>query len=259
MSRAGQKHPPSAAPLVRGGARGLPAGSVVDSQSHDWSQLILAAEGALRVRSGTRLWVVPAGHALWVPAGDVHAIRGVGHAIRSNGHVEMRTVYLPPGTAPGLAERIVVLPVTPLLHELILHTIERAPLQRGVPEHERLAGVLVDLLSEAKPLPLELPWPSHPRALAAARHIWANPADASSIAELARIARSSARTLRRLFVRETGLPLGRWRRRARLLTAVRALAEGRSVAEVAREVGYESTSGFGAMFHRQLGVTPGSL
>ena len=237
---------------MRGGARGLPAGSVVDSQSHDWSQLILAAEGALRVRSGTRLWVVPAGHALWVPAGDVHAIRGVGH-------VEMRTVYLPPGTAPGLAERIVVLPVTRLLHELILHTIERAPLQRGVPEHERLAGVLVDLLSEAEALPLELPWPSHPRALAAARHIWANPADASSIAELARIARASARTLRRLFVRETGLPLGRWRRQARLLTAVRALAEGRSVTEVAREVGYESTSGFGAMFHRKLGVTPGSL
>lgn len=252
MSRAGQECPTSAAPLLRGGAWGLPAGSVVDSQPNDWSQLILAAEGALRVRSRTRLWVVPSGHALWVPAGHVHVIRGVGR-------VEMRTVYLPPGTAPGLAERIVVLPVTRLLHELILHSIERAPLHGGIPEHERLAGVLVDLLSEAEALPLELPWPSHPRALAAARHIWANPADASSIADLARIARSSARTLRRLFVRETGLPLGRWRRQARLLTAVRALAEGRSVAEVAREVGYESTSGFGAMFHRELGVTPGSL
>ena len=39
----------------------------------------------------------------------------------------------------------------------------------------------------------------------------------------------------------------------------RALAEGRSVAEVASEVGYESVSAFGAMFHRKLGVTPGSL
>jgi AraC-like DNA-binding protein len=50
---------------------------------------------------------------------------------------------------------------------------------------------------------------------------------------------------------------GRWRQRARLVEALRLLAAGTPVSEVALEVGYGSPSAFIASFRAQLGTTPG--
>jgi len=47
-----------------------------------------------------------------------------------------------------------------------------------------------------------------------------------------------------------------WRRRMRLMHALRLLAAGRGVTEVGLEVGYSSTSAFIAAFKRELGTTP---
>ena len=60
-----------------------------------------------------------------------------------------------------------------------------------------------------------------------------------------------------LYVDETGLTCGKWRQRARLLSALRDLAAGATVEQAAREVGYESTSAFISTFKRELGTTPG--
>jgi AraC-like DNA-binding protein len=67
---------------------------------------------------------------------------------------------------------------------------------------------------------------------------------------------AGARTLERLFQKETGMTFGKWRQQLRLLHALRLLAGGRSVTAVALEVGYDSTSAFIAMFKRTLGTTP---
>jgi AraC-like DNA-binding protein len=68
---------------------------------------------------------------------------------------------------------------------------------------------------------------------------------------------ASRRTLERLFQRETGISLGRWRQQARLLHAMRRLAHGESVTSIALEVGYESPSAFIATFSNAFGTTPG--
>jgi AraC-like DNA-binding protein len=57
-------------------------------------------------------------------------------------------------------------------------------------------------------------------------------------------------------VRDTGMTFGKWRQQARLLTALQRLALGRSVLEVALDVGYNTPSAFSAMFRRQFGVSP---
>lgn len=62
--------------------------------------------------------------------------------------------------------------------------------------------------------------------------------------------------LRSLFVEETAMSLGRWRQRARLIEALRRLARGLSVTEVALEVGCAPPSGFIAVFRTKLGTTP---
>ncbi len=49
---------------------------------------------------------------------------------------------------------------------------------------------------------------------------------------------ASKRTIERLFLRETGATVGRWRQQVRLMEALRLLADGMSVTQVAYLVGY---------------------
>jgi len=59
-----------------------------------------------------------------------------------------------------------------------------------------------------------------------------------------------------LFRAEVGMTLCQWRRRLRLLHALKLLASGAPVTTVALEVGYNRTSAFIGMFRSELGITP---
>ena len=82
------------------------------------------------------------------------------------------------------------------------------------------------------------------------------PSDERSLAQLARRAGGSLRTLERCFLAETGVALGTWRRHVRLFHAQRLLALGTPVTEVALDAGYANPSAFGHAFRQFFGVTP---
>ena len=116
---------------------------------------------------------------------------------------------------------------------------------------------MLDQLRVLPTLPLELPMPQDPRALRIAIRIRDNPGDRATLADFAKAAGASRRTLERVFSADTRMTLGRWRQQARLLHAVRMLASGESVTATALEVGYDSTSAFIEAFSSVLGATPG--
>ncbi len=66
----------------------------------------------------------------------------------------------------------------------------------------------------------------------------------------------SERSLARLMLRETGLTFGRWRQQLQLIIALRELASGVSVQNVAANLGYESVNAFITMFKKTMGSTP---
>jgi AraC-like DNA-binding protein len=105
-------------------------------------------------------------------------------------------------------------------------------------------------------VPLQLPMPRDPRAARVAARLRAKPGDTASLAALAQHAGASRRTIERSFARETHMSAGEWRRRARLLHAVRRLAEGEAVTNVSLEAGYSSVSAFIAVFKKTFGMTP---
>jgi AraC-like DNA-binding protein len=147
--------------------------------------------------------------------------------------------------------------VPPLLQQLILHTVSQKLLQRSLPEHRRLVAFLLDQVRALPAAPLELPMPRDARALRVARRLCEEPGETATLNKLACHAGASRRTLERLFQKETGMSLGRWRQQARLLHAMRLLAAGEPVTSTALEVGYESTSAFVAAFSSVIGITPG--
>jgi AraC-like DNA-binding protein len=83
------------------------------------------------------------------------------------------------------------------------------------------------------------------------------PGDSRDLEAWSRIAGAGSRTLARLFVAETGLTFGMWRKRLVLQEAIRLLDQGQPVTQVAFDLGYQSQSAFIGMFRKELGVPPG--
>jgi AraC-like DNA-binding protein len=210
--------------------------------------LVYASRGVMTVVTTVGTWVVPPHRAVWVPSGTEHRIE-------LSGRASLRTLYLAAGL-PGVPPACGAVNVPPLLRELILHIGLRAPLYRRRPEHDRLIGVLVDQVAMLPAAPLQLPLPRDERARALAGLLLGDPADPRPVDDLARGCGASRRTLERLFAAETGMSIGRWRTRARLVEAVRLLADGASATGAAAAVGYATPSAFGAAFRAELGTSP---
>ena len=204
----------------------------------------------MRVITDEAAWLAPPTRAIWLPA-------GLAHEIVMKGEVAMRSLYIAPDRAQALPATAQVLEVAPLLRELILHILGIGMLDTRKPEQDRLAGLLIDLLLQARPQDLALPLPRDKRARALAERLQANLDDRSDLASLAMTSGTSLRTLQRLFPRETGLTLEAWRQKARLIWAVGQLSGGVSVTATALDSGYDSPSAFITAFKRQFGVTPG--
>jgi AraC-like DNA-binding protein len=222
---------------------------MIAPHAHDWHQLIYASEGVMWVHTAQGDWVVPPNRAVWVPA-------GIEHGIEMTGRVLVQTIYLAADVSAELPRQCCAVNVSPLLRELILHTVRLGMLDQSVPQQARLIGFLLDQLSVLPAIPLQLPLPRDRRAQRAAAWLRAHPGDPGLIKSVARRVSSSARTLERIFQNETGMTFGRWRQQLRLLQALRLLAAGLPVTAVALEVGYDSPSAFIAMFRRTLGTTP---
>jgi AraC-like DNA-binding protein/mannose-6-phosphate isomerase-like protein (cupin superfamily) len=225
------------------------AGFEILPHHHQRAQLIYATSGTMRVSTDDGVWLVPPQRALWMPA-------GVRHSIVMSGDVSMRTLYLRDDAARGMPPGCHVLPVSPLLRELVIRATE-LPLhydERGVAGH--LVALLLSELHGAGTLPLQLPMPRDKRLRQMCETLLAIPGDQRTLEQWAPAAHASARTLARLFVTETGMTFGAWRQQARVLEAMGRLGRGEPVTDVALDLGYDSVSAFSAMFRRAAGASP---
>ena len=234
---------------VVGYAADYPTGHHIRRHRHAAGQLIFAARGVMTVATAAGRWVVPPERAVWVPP-------NVTHAIRMTGAVEMRTLYFG-ANAAALPDDCAVVQVSPLLRELILRVVAFAQPYARTGREARLVAVLLDEIAAAREAPLHLPMPRDERLLAITEKLAVDPGDKRSLAVWGRTVGASARTLARLFRRETGLGFAHWRQQARLLRALEQLAAGDPVTTVALDLGYDSPSAFIALFRSRLGATPG--
>ena len=216
---------------------------------HPEDQLIFASSGVMTLHTKQGIWVVPPSRAVWIPAGTPHSVQ-------MSGKVSMRTLYFLPRLLRGLPGKCVVMNVSPLLRELIVHACAFGKLSAKVPEQKRIIAVLADQLHLSDSVTLQLPWPSDPRAKRIVETLLTDPADVRTLARLCKDCGASKRTIQRLFLAETNVTFGRWRQQLRLLYGLQLLASGAKVTAAALDAGYSSPSAFVSMFRRQLGTTP---
>jgi AraC-like DNA-binding protein len=189
----------------------------------------------MTVRTKVGTWVVPTHRAVWMSA-------QVPHAITMSGAVAMRTLYFKPRLARTLPTGCCVVNVSPLLKELVLHACEFPSLKMRLPWQKHLIDMILDQLIAIQMVPLQLPHLSDARAIRVADILLANPGNTRTLTQLCKSAGTSKRTLERIFQKEAGMTLGKWRQQLRLMQAVRLLAEGAKVTHAALDAGYNSPS-----------------
>ncbi len=239
------RHVPGAPTL----ARLLASRAAIDAHRHDEHQIVYAARGVLAITTDAGSWIAPATHAVWVPAGTVHAHQ-------AHGSLELHLVGLPATDNPLGLEVPTVLAVGPLLRELII-AYTRAP-HDDSPERRRLRAVLLDQLRVSPQQPLHLPTPTRPQLQDLCDILRTDPADNRTLAALGKQVGASDRTLSRLFKSDLGMTYPQWRTQLRLYHALVLLADDVPVTTVAHLCGWSSASAFIDVFRRTLGHTPGT-
>jgi AraC-like DNA-binding protein len=234
---------------MRAFEEGYPEGGRIARHSHDLDQLALITGSAAIIETDAVYVVHPLLKALWLPA-------GVEHSVYSPRHFMLHSLYFPAGSLrSGTGPE--VLGLDNLTRELVLFLCAAPrPSQRDA-RHENALALLGQLLPLAKAESFSLPRPASARARKLADHFASHPHDGRALEiVVAEVGGASLRTFERLFIEETSLSLAAWRRQSRMLASLSFLAEGQSMAEVARAVGYDSPAAFSTAFKQCFGVSP---
>jgi AraC-like DNA-binding protein len=234
------------APVIAVGVDVIGNKAEVPDHRHRKGQLVVALGGSITCRVPTGLWMVPPHSGVWIPGGMEHSNVATANA-------RLFFLYIEPGAA-NLPDRCCTLSISPLLRELIIELSDRV--RDNDARGELLTRVLLTELPLMPVQQLHLPISSEPRLRRIAAALAEDPADRSTLAEWANRAALSESSLARLVAKETGLTFGRWRQQLHLIVAMRELASGASVQQVAGDLGYESVAAFITMFKKALGKPP---
>ncbi|WP_433885386.1 AraC family transcriptional regulator [Pseudomonas vranovensis] len=225
------------------------AGGQTDDHQHAWGSLDYAAIGVMHYKIEGQDLISPPQYAVWIPP-------NTGHSFHNAKAIVYRSVYL----AQEYCERLPLTPQILVISDIIKSILnDFAKRDVSTPDSEediRLAQVLIDQLCQAKVHQCYLPTTSHSGLLKILNFMREDPGNNFLLSEWAERLHVSERTLARHFVRELGMSFGEWRLRLRFLAAVDALETGRTVQEIAFDMGYTTASAFIAMFQRQGGLTP---
>jgi len=217
---------------------------------HTKGQIMFVQRGAHSCEVEGGLWIVPPHSAIWIPGGALHAIKVTGVLAGYD-------AFMDPAVTAQLPKTCCAVSVTPLLRELLARAASLPLLYEENPHNARLWELVVDELAVAPVEHLHLPMPTDPRLRRIVEQLITSPADQGTVDVWAARSGLSERTLGRLIARETGLSFGRWRRQLGVMLAVKWLAGGASIQNVAADLGYESVPSFMTMFKKTLGTSPG--
>lgn len=213
--------------------KSYPAGMHLARHFHPRAQLLFATAGLMMASAEDGTWVVPEGHALWIPP-------RLPHAVTTHGAVAMCSAYLDPAAVASFPAGCRVIAVSPLLAAALTALAEEPVLYETAGRGGHLAALVLDEIGRAPGTPLTLPLPRDPRLRRVCLGLIEDPASGDDLDAWAARAGASRRTLTRGFRAETGLSFGDWRARARVIRALALTAEGRSLQAVAAAVGYRS-------------------
>ncbi len=228
-------------------AKAFSAETRTGSHSHDRAQLLFATKGLMVADTSAGTWLVPRGHALWMPA-------GLTHDVSMHGAVSMRTAYIRAAEAARLPLTCRVLKVGPLLEAVLAALAETSSEVGCTARTDHLIWLVLDEIDRAPSTTLALPLPNDTRLARLAHALMADPGSTLTVDGWCEVVGLSRRTMTRQFRSQVGMSFGDWRRRLRLLSAARRVADEEPLAKVAASLDYQkNVAAFRTMARRDFG------
>jgi len=227
-------------------AKEFPAQTRTGGHNHDRGQLLFAVEGLMVANTAAGTWLVPRGHALWMPA-------HLNHDVSMHGDVSMRTAYVRAAEAAHLSAECRVLKVGALLEGALIGLADEVRRLRRTERANHLIWLVLDEINRTPSTAFVLPLPRDVRLARVARALIARPGSPRTIDQWCDAVGVSRRTMTRLFRDQTGVSFGDWRRRLRLLSAATRVSDGEPLARVAASLDYRNMASFRAMARRHFG------
>lgn len=216
---------------------------------HPWGQLIYIRTGVLALNVGDQRFLAPSKFAVWLPA-------GVEHSSYNRKLSQFRTINISARLCADLPAEACLLNVGPLFNAIVDNCFERDLIFPETREDLRLCRVLVDQLKQAPVHQTYLPSSQDKFLAPVLRMLESCPSDNTPLSIWAQRVYTTERTLSRRCQIELGMSFSEWRQRLRFLHSLPLLEQGKTVQEVALEVGYSSSSAFIVMFQQISGTTP---
>lgn len=218
--------------------------------THSSGQQMLATEGLVGLELENDYWSVPAHCAIWVPPGVPHtcALGLSGKAV----FFHVGSKYL-----DGFPNEVIRVMLNPMTVELILFAANGFDKTRSDAARYHLAMLTIEELKVARKMPPQFAPLTNCPALRRIAVEFNNPDCIDwSMADWAKFAGMSERTLNRQVQRHTGLTFRLWRLQHIFLVSIVQLSQRQSVKETAYAAGYCSPSAFIAAFKNIFGLTP---
>ena len=204
--------------------------------------------GVMVLRIGGQRFLAPPEFVLWAPA-------GIEHSCYNQRLAQCRMVDITPALCAGMPADPCTVSVTPIFRAIAEDFYARKQYIPQTEEDLRLCGADRSAAPVAAPANLSAVVGRQILApvLEALEHC---PADNTSLAAWAARVYTTERTLSRRCQHDLGMSFSEWRQRLRFLHAVSLLEQGKTVQDVALDVGYSSASAFIVMFQQIAGTTP---
>lgn len=228
--------------------RNDPAQSIYPAHGHAWGEFVYSFNGILEVNITNIDYITPPPYGIWLPPNLEHS--GLNRTAVSHG-----TLYIHESLCEKLPKHAGIMLTTPLVSAL-LHQLRDYPQDINDPAHLRLLNVLLDQLMNAELIRTYLPHSNHLGLKQILDYLHQNPADHSSLDQLAQMSNMTERTLARYSQKELGMSIHEWRQRLKVMKAMSMLNEGRKVESIALDLGYANASAFINMFKRWMTLTP---
>jgi AraC-like DNA-binding protein len=225
----------------------LGAGEQRHAQTAPVGGFFYVRRGGAWITVGRRAYCVTQGNGIWCPPAVTHSVFSVYEADICELRIDtdLSADFVPATRIVNCSDVLVA----------IFSATQRSTIERSS------AAVVTLLVDELRAMP-ETAWnlgvrtpSSGSRVAALCETLLMHPTRAVALEDAASQAGVSSRTLSRIFTKELGTGVGRWRREVQVGTAMCALVHGISVAETARSLGFTS-SAFSTFFKSRIGYAP---
>jgi AraC-like DNA-binding protein len=204
-------------------------------------------QGGVWITAGRRAYCVTQGNGIWLPP-------AVAHSVSTMYAADICALRIDTGLSADFAPAARVLNCSAVLIAIFSAT-QRSTIERS---YAAVVALIADELragpESAGNFAVRMP-SSGSRVAALCEALLVHPGKDMAIEDAASRTGVSCRTLSRIFTKELGASVGRWRREVQVGAAMCALVHGISVAETARVLGFTS-SAFSTFFKSRIGNSP---